>query len=71
MLNLLKEGHYNDRDYEGYQGGSDAVDPLFVYNEKAKTNKRKHKGGGGEEHKGVQMKTQGCTNDLCSCVHFV
>ncbi|CAG7910001.1 unnamed protein product [Brassica rapa] len=29
--------------------GSDAVHPLFVYNEKAKTNKKKHKGGGGEE----------------------
>ncbi|KAF2591594.1 hypothetical protein F2Q70_00038212 [Brassica cretica] len=40
------------------KGGGDAVDPLFVYSEKAKTNKRKHKGGGCEEPVGKQQTTE-------------
>ena len=74
MLNLLKEGHYNDRDYEGYQDGSDAVHPLFVYNEKAKTNKKKHKGGGGEEPVVKQQRTNGqrfgCRSELTLMVYM-
>ncbi|WZZ39672.1 hypothetical protein YC2023_035931 [Brassica napus] len=51
MAKLMAICRTNDGDLweQRRKGGGDAVDPLFVYSEKAKTNKMKHKGDGGEE----------------------